>query len=251
MAQANRRSAQAWGQGSEEVNGWRQGLSEPSAPCSVHVVTAENKGFYRRGLEESFRLRHQYFSVENDFLPSQSSGRETDEYDADDAIYFLAFEDHSERLVGSVRLLPTVRKMPLKEYVDLAGGYDVPRAPTTFHFSRMVVVRDRREGKPLNFVRASLRCAVLEYCLDEDIDLLTLMMPMAMLPTFLAHGWNPVPLVLPEVYRGLSIVVATVDVTEVALKLTREEAGIACNLLIKRSITRPAITTKPYPMRLS
>ena len=253
MALFNRRSGQGLDHlaAGKEENDRPTTRSEPSVPCSVHVVTAENKACYGRGLEESFRLRHQYYTVENNFLPCQSSGRETDEYDADDAIYFLAFEDQSERLVGSVRLLPTVRKVPLKEYVDLAGSYEVPRAPTTFHFSRMVVAQDRREGQPLNFVRASLRCAVLEYCLDEQIDTLTLLMPMAMLQTFLTLGWNPIPLALPELYRGMSMVVVTVDVSEVALKRTRKEAGIPRNLLIKRGITRPAITTTPYPTWLS
>ena len=63
-------------------------------------------------------------------------------------------------------------------------------------------------------------------------------------------GWNPQPLGLPLPLWNTSCVVVTLDVSEVALERTRALRGIKGSVLVRRGITRPAVSLKP-PARAS
>lgn len=220
-------------------------------PCAIHVVTAENRGLYEKELEASFRLRHHVYVTERGWQEFRSPDqRETDRYDNADAIYLLAIEDGSQRLVGGARLVPTIKGPVLPELASLSTGYVMPRCPHTFHLSRLIVVSDRREHSRLNIVLATILCALQEYCLAEDIEQLTMLIRLSLLPLFFELGWNLQPLGIPEVLWGASCTVVTADVTEYALRLTREARGITGSVLVKRGITVPAILMPPVPTRL-
>lgn len=213
---------------------------------AVHLVTAENRQLYWDSLEASFRLRHQVYVTERGWETFRSvDGREVDAHDTHDAIYLLAIEDHDGRVVGSTRLLPTAKGVPLGEFPGLSGAYEFPRSPSAYHFSRFVVAADRRDGQPINTVAAVLRAGLQEFCLSENIDQLTILLPVSLLPVYLELGWNPQPLGLPRTWGGVSCVAATLDVSEVALNQTRQHCGLTGPLLVRREITRPVIAPTP------
>lgn len=224
---------------------------QPHPPCSIHVVTAENRRLYERQLEASFQLRHQVYVTERNWKGFHSvDGRELDQYDNAHAIYLLAIEDASRRLVGGARLVPTVRAPVLGEF-GLAGRYPLPRSPYIFHVSRIIASPDRRENSSLNMVIARTLCGIQEYCLEEDIEQLTLLVRMSLLPIFIELGWNPQPLALPHrLWGDVTCVPATVDVSDFALKSTREARGVTGSVLVRCGITLPAISARPVPDRL-
>ncbi|MCL4768398.1 MAG: GNAT family N-acetyltransferase [Hyphomicrobiaceae bacterium] len=238
------------GAGAMAGGGGRMAI-RPHPPCSIHVVTSENRALYERELEASFRLRHQVYVTERHWDEFRSPDhREMDQYDNAGAIYLLAIEDGSRRLVGGARLVSTVNAPVLGEFKSLAGGYPLPRSPFVFHLSRTIVVADRRENSSLNMVAATILCGIQEYCLAEDIEQLTLLSRMSVLPLFLELGWNPQPLAIPEVLWAASCVVATLDVSETALQRTREVRDIAGSVLVRRGITLPATPPRPVSDRL-
>jgi acyl-homoserine lactone synthase len=220
-----------------------------SAPnCAVHIVTAENRRLYRRQLEASFRLRHDVYVHERKWMDFYSpDGREVDEYDTEDAVYFLAIEHESDKLLGSARLLPTVRKPLLREFRSLTYSYPMPRSPSILHLSRHVVRRDRREGGVVSPVTLIIRTAIQEFCLSENIEQLTLLVAVALLPNFLELGWNPQPLGLPTRLWDTSCVAAMLDISEVALRKTQAAAGVTGSMLVRQGITRPLLPVPPNP----
>jgi acyl-homoserine lactone synthase len=215
-------------------------------PSSIHLVSAENRHLYTESLEASFRLRHHVYVTERGWETFRSpDGREIDAYDSHDAIYLLAIEENGDRLVGCARLLPTARVTLLKEFPGFSGAYDFPRSPSVYHFSRCVIASDRRGGHAINTLITLIRIGVQEFCLSENIEQLTILLPVALLPVYLELGWNPQPLGLPLTWCGASYVAATLDVSEVALAQTRAVRGITDPLLVRHGITRPVIPPAP------
>jgi acyl-homoserine lactone synthase len=215
----------------------------PHPPFGVHVVTSENRRFYAPALEASFRLRHRIYVSERKWeIFQRPDGREVDCYDNGETIYLLAIEEVSRRLVGCARLYPTIHAPPLAEIKGLGGGYPLPRSPTVFHLSRVIIAPERRGPCFFNLPTAAIYAAVQEYCLAENIEQLSLLLRMSLLPALLELGWNPLPLALPEVLWGTSCVVATVDVSEIALARTQKLRGIEGSVLVRRGITRPAVS---------
>lgn len=220
-------------------------------PCAVHVATAENRHLYASELEASFRLRHHVYVTERHWHQFRSDEqRELDQYDNDDAIYLLALEDGTRRLIGGARLVPTIKAPVLGEYSAIQGRHSLPRSPTIFHLSRSIVAPERRGSNYLNTVSATIMCGIQEYCLAEDIEQLTLLVRMSLLPIFMELGWNPQPLAIPEMLWGFSCVVAIVDISEVALRNTREARGITGSVLVRQGISLPAVPPGPISGRL-
>ena len=219
-------------------------------PCDIHVVTVENRNLYEEELEASFRLRHQIYVSERRWeIFRRPDAREIDQYDNAKAINLLAIEQRTRRVVGGARLVPTVHEPPLGEF-KLAGRYELPRSPYVFHVSRIIAAADRRENSSLNIVIAKSLCAIQEYCLEEDIEQLTLLVRMSLLPVLMELGWNPQPIDLPDMICGASCLPGTVDISEVALRRTREARGITRSVLVRRGITLPAISGVRVPERL-
>ena len=210
--------------------------------CVVHVVTAENRHLYQEELEASFRLRHHVYVTERRWSPfRRPDQRQVDQYDTPSAIYLLAIEEESCRLVGGTRLVPTMAAPVLGEL----DRTELPRSPNIFHLSRNIVVADRREGSSFNTVAATIMCGIQEYCLAEDIEQLTVRSRMSLLPTYLELGWNPQPLAMPEVLWGTSCVLAVLDVSELALSRSLAARNITGSVLVRRGITLPAIQQVP------
>ena len=133
----------------------------------------------------------------------------------------------------------------MQEFPGLSGVYDFPRSPSIYHFSRCVVAYDRRGGLAINTLITLLRIGVQEFCLSENIEQLTTLLPVSLLPVYLALGWNSQPLGLPLTWGGVSCVAVTLDVSEVALSQTRAVCGITDPLLVRHGITRPIISPAP------
>ena len=146
--------------------------------------------------------------------------------------------------------MPTMKASLLGEFRDLAGSNSLPRSPAIFHLSRSIVAADRRGSDSLNMVAATIMCGIQEYCLAEDIEQLTLLVRMSLLPTYLGLGWNPQPLGIPQKLWGFSCVAAILDVSEVALRRAYEARGIMESVLVRQGITLPAIAPAPDSGRL-
>jgi N-acyl-L-homoserine lactone synthetase len=222
----------------------------PHPDLNLHVVTRENRHRYRRELAAAFDLRRRAYVIERGW-PSFADPSSRDRYDDDEAIYLIAIEASQRHVVGGCRLHPVRRPAQMELVPGLGRHFALPGSPSTFHLSRVVVAAERRDGDAMNRVRATILAGLQEYCLDEEIETLTALVPMVWLPTYLALGWNPYPLALPEAIFDDTAVLATFDVSEVALRRTLSVHDRCTPVVVKRGITRAAVPSLPGSTRLN
>jgi acyl-homoserine lactone synthase len=194
----------------------------------IHVITSGNRHLYEPELLAHFRLRHEIYVSErhwNDL--ARPDGLERDQFDNRDAIYILATDNG--QVIGGSRLVPTTRPHLLSEvFPYLASVRGLPRAADIYEWTRMFVIKSRREGRTMGgLTRGMVICGVLEYCLDSGITSLTALIEMFWLPLFHSMGWNLTPLGLPELINDEWSIAVKMAVNENTLASTRAFHGLA------------------------
>ncbi len=207
----------------------------------IHVITSANRHLYEPELLAHFRLRHEIYVVERNWTDlARPDGLERDQFDNEDAIYILASENG--QIIGGSRLVPTTRPHLLSEvFPYLTAVRGLPRAADIYEWTRMFVVKGRREGRTMGgLARGTVICGVLEHCLDNGITSLTALIEMFWLPLFHSMGWTLIPLGLPELINDEWSIAVKMPIDENTLASTRAFHGITGRVPIvalERSIT--------------
>ncbi len=125
-------------------------------------------------------------------------------------------------------IVPTTRPHLLSEvFPYLASVRGLPRAVDIYEWTRMFVVKNRRDGRTMGGqTRGMVICGVLEHCLDNGITSLTALIEMFWLPLFHSMGWNLTPLGLPEPINGEWSIAVKMAIDENTLASTRAFHGI-------------------------
>ena len=198
----------------------------------LHVVTADNRQRYREQVEESYRIRHRIYVHERGWHDlARLDGREVDQFDDENAIYLLALDDKM-RVQGGSRLISSLKPHLLADvFPELAGVRPIPRAPDIYEWTRFYVVPEAREPHAISNVSCQIMCGVQELCLECGISQLSIVTEPPWITRFLRLGWNPQPLGLPIVWKGMDVVGITVDISEHALRQTRRLRDIRGTVL--------------------
>lgn len=192
----------------------------------IHLVTAENRQQYEDELIEHFRVRHDIYVGERGWKAlERCDGLERDQYDDEHTAYVLAIE--GGRVLGGSRLRPTLRPHLLGDlFPHLADVRGVPRGPDIHEWTRLFVVKERREGWKHGALPGQIVCGGLEYCLDEGINAFTLILEMWWVPRFHEMGWKISPLGLPALVENEWWMAAIVTVDQQMLESTRRFCGL-------------------------
>ncbi len=207
----------------------------------IHVITSANRHLYEPELLAHFQLRHEIYVVERNWTDlARPDGLERDQFDNEDAIYVLASENG--QIIGGSRLVPTTRPRLLSEvFPYLAAVRGLPIAADIYEWTRMFVVKGRREGRTMGGqTRGTVICGVLEYCLDNGITGLTALIEMFWLPLFHSMGWNLIPLGLPKLINSEWSIAVKMPIDENILASTRAFHGISGRVRVvaqERSVT--------------
>lgn len=188
----------------------------------IHVISAANRHLYEDVLDQHFRVRHEIFVEERKWeMLRKPDGREIDSYDNDDAIYLLSLEDR--RVLGGSRLYPTTKPTMMSEvFPHLAAVRGCPADPLIWEWSRFFVSRERRDGA----VNLQLMAAAQEFCLDQGIERLCLVMETWWLPRFHDIGFVVTPLGLPALVEESWTMAASIEVRQDSLDVVRERIGM-------------------------
>lgn len=188
----------------------------------IHVISAVNRHLYEDVLEQHFRVRHEIFVEERKWEALRKpDGREIDTYDNDDAIYLLALEHR--RVLGGSRLYPTTRPTMMSEvFPHLASVRGCPSDPLVWEWSRFFVSRERRDGA----FNLQLMAAAQEFCLEQGIERLCLVMETWWLPRFHDIGFVVTPLGLPALVENSWTMAATIEIRQESLDVVRDRIGM-------------------------
>lgn len=200
---------------------------------TIHVITNANRHLYDAELLAHFRLRHEIYVVERKWQElARPDGCERDQFDDQNATYVLAID--KDEVVGGSRLIPTTSPHLLSEvFLHLTSVRGLPRAADIYEWTRMFVIKSRREGRTMGEqTRGMVICGVLEHCLDNGVTSLTALIEMFWMPLFHAMGWKLIPLGLPELISGEWSVAVKMPIDESVLESTRAFHGVSGRALV-------------------
>jgi len=188
----------------------------------IHVISAVNRHLYESVLEQHFRVHHEIFVEERNWEALRKpDGREIDPYDNEDAVYLLALE--SGRVLGGSRLYPTTKPTMMGEvFPHLAAVRGCPSDPLVWEWSRFFVSRERRDG----VFNLQLMAAAQEFCLDQGLERLCLVMETWWLPRFHDIGFVVTPLGLPALVENSWTMAATIDIRQESLDIVRDRIAM-------------------------
>lgn len=152
--------------------------------------------------DRMFRLRHRVFVIGRGWsLPSRNS-REIDEYDDDDAVYFLDIND-DEVIEGSVRITPTEQSSLLADYYPhIIENGDAPRSPHICEATRYIVLPVQKNRDSIRLGKARLIGAVIEWCLDKKLSFIQTVIDTATLSSYVEMTLQTKLLGLSHPYGG-------------------------------------------------
>ncbi|HEX2553108.1 MAG TPA: acyl-homoserine-lactone synthase [Microvirga sp.] len=213
----------------------------------VHAIRSDNRHLYEEALDQHFRIRNDIFIRERRWRALTSyDGREIDQFDHEDTIYLLGIDSDLGVVAGS-RLLPTTRPTLLSGvFPQLAEIRGIPEGTDVYEWTRLFVVRAKRQDGRLCRWAGAVKCGMLEYCLQEGIHTFSGVAETYWMPRIIAMGWRPRALGLTLDHDGLSLCSFSVEVSEEVLASTRAFYGIEGPSLVIRGIELPQGEEAPH-----
>jgi N-acyl-L-homoserine lactone synthetase len=155
----------------------------------VDIITAAEKEHFRSQLDAMFMDRRRVFvDLLKWDLPVNDGGFEIDQFDDDEAIYFV-MSDLSKRHMGSLRLLRTLGPHILGELFPHLCEDGVPSRVDIYEITRLCLCPDLPASERL-CVRNRLISAMVDYALVHRIQGLTGVVAAHFLRQILSMGWR-------------------------------------------------------------
>lgn len=127
----------------------------------IEMITKYNSQQYQSELEQMFRLRYKIFIEEKGWeLPFAKDGIEKDQYDHEDTIYLLSF-DNNRNILGSIRLTPTTSQNMLQDIFPHLVEREIPAGRPVWETSRGFTF-PKKEHEILNPITSALLVGMVE-----------------------------------------------------------------------------------------
>ena len=193
----------------------------------VEIVTQQNKSLYEAELQDMFAMRYRVAKELGWSLPGAKDGLDIDEFDREDTIHFLEF-NNQRQVKACARLNPTTKPNLLSEiFPDFCEIGGIPKDPLVYEYSRYMVEKAGQSKLDFIMTRARITLAINEYCLENAIKQVTVLTYMKNYP-IAAHIWKTRPLGEPRLYEpdNAKYIAAISDMTEEGLAKARAFARI-------------------------
>lgn len=203
------------------------------------VITNHNAHLYTNELDQMFALRHRVLI--NDLKWSSldgTGGREKDQFDNDTAIYLLAFHENWQRVMGCVRMNPSLAPNLTSEVFEYLCDFDgLPRSERLYDSTRFVVDPDTRIlGNP-NPIATELMLGTFEAAQALGLEGFTGVTDMDGLSRLLStYGKFLKPLGLPKESDGQNLLAVKAIVSDKAVNAFRDSWGRSEPVLSKTAI---------------
>ncbi|TXG98527.1 MAG: GNAT family N-acetyltransferase [Nevskiaceae bacterium] len=139
----------------------------------LHIVETHNRSSFTSLLDEMHVLRARVFKERLQWDVNVVAGREIDEFDSADPLYILSVNERTQRLQGSVRLLPTTGPNMLRDVFSvLLPNELVVESPTIWESSRFCIDPDLANPSEglINRITTELLCGLVEVGLQAGLS---------------------------------------------------------------------------------
>jgi acyl-homoserine lactone synthase len=165
----------------------------------IHLINAENRHLYSDVLAQMHRARTDHFVKERGWNNlSVQAGQELDEYDNDEALYLVGFDEQGGIAV-SARLLPADHGSVLSDHFSHLVVEGPACGPGVFELSRYFASPALR-GRQHFPVKASMNVAIVEAMVERRARRLVGFTDLHLLGTLRYSGWRIRPIGLPADY---------------------------------------------------
>src|SRR3977135_2061408 len=104
----------------------------------VIVLEGSDRRERTKYFEQLFRMRYELFVKRRGWPLPSLNGREVDQYDVDDAVYFLDLDD-DDAIQGSVRINPSESGSLISDYFPhLIENGEAVRSPRIYEATRLI-----------------------------------------------------------------------------------------------------------------
>jgi acyl-homoserine lactone synthase len=168
----------------------------------IIVLKGDERARNRNYFDQLFRLRHQIFIKRRGWALPSVDGFEIDQYDNDDAVYFLDIDD-DEVIRGTIRVTPSVKSSLLADYFPhLVENGGPLRASDIFECTRYIAMATSKTRSENRAAKARIIGAMLEWSLDQRLSFLQTVIETSTLPAYLDLTPQTIPLGLSHPYGG-------------------------------------------------
>lgn len=203
------------------------------------MIAATDKHLHAAKIDEMHAWRKKVFIDENGWNLTQIEGREYDQYDDDQAIYILEYEDNGD-LVHAQRMRPTAERSMLTDVFPsaIAAGPRSIMDGETWEMTRGFVTPKYRIASR-DDLRAAMRVTILELALEAGVKRIVSFIDVRLLPYFVNSAYRFAPLGLPVPYGEGSGVAIEIEVSQTAIRHMAETRNVA-SLLPRKAEARDA-----------
>lgn len=150
----------------------------------VQIIRGNDRHLHPELFDRLFKARYETFVLGRRWSLPVSQGREIDQYDNSDAVYFLDFDD-AGYLQGSVRLTPTLTSsLTADYYAHLCQTGDLLRDPFVLEGTRYIAAPRARTARNNRIVKARILGAMTEYAYEFGITHIQTVIDAALYRTF-------------------------------------------------------------------
>jgi acyl-homoserine lactone synthase len=168
----------------------------------ILTLRGDEREEYANFFDQMFRLRHEVFVKGRGWSLPCGNGRETDQYDVDEAVYFLDINENG-LIEGSVRATPTMRHSLLADYFPHLIENGMPaRAPDVYECTRYIIMPSRKSRDTLRAAKARLLIALFRWAMKERLAYLQTVIDAGTLGSFVEMSPKTIPLGLSHPYGG-------------------------------------------------
>lgn len=168
----------------------------------VTVLSGSQRAQHPEYFDKLFRLRHQVFVQGRGWSLPCLQGKEMDQYDVDEAVYFFDMNDDGV-IEGSIRLTPTDRYSLLADYFPhLVENGVSPRSKDIYEGTRYIVLPTDKTRAGNRAAKARLLIGVFEWCLSKKLAYLQTVADSGALSSYVEISLRTTPLGLSHPYGG-------------------------------------------------
>ncbi len=137
----------------------------------IHVVSADNQHLYARQLDEMFRMRYEFYVKQRGWSNLKpKDGRETDEFDDENAVYLMNL-DRFGRILSTFRLNPTTGPYLVADKLPHYLNEPAPRREDVWDVGRWMVAPHarRKDSGEIASAQQELIVGLMEFAVDRGI----------------------------------------------------------------------------------
>jgi acyl-homoserine lactone synthase len=166
------------------------------------ILRGSDHSRYSAYFDQMYRLRYEVFVKRRGWSLPHRAGFEIDQYDTDDAVYFLHLTADGA-IEASVRMTPSIHSSLMADYFPHLNETGKPtRSPEIYEATRYIISPRNRAPAYQRKLKSTFLLNLIGWCAEQKLSHLQSVIDKAALPSFVEMSMLTQPLGLPSAFGG-------------------------------------------------